>query len=92
MSLMQMSLIVLVGHTLERLLFTNVNCEAEGIFLILEDSLVYCDDEIVIPYKNHYGKRLEVGFCFGDRKRYPLCKSDSSVIDISVLSVRELNE
>ena len=49
-------------------------------------------DSSVIPYKNHYGKRLEVGFCFGDRKRYPLCKSDSSVIDISVLSVRELNE
>ena len=77
---------------IRKVTITNVNCEAEGIFLILEDSLVYCDDEIVIPYKNHYGKRLEVGFCFGDRKRYPLCKSDSSVIDISVLSVRELNE
>ena len=73
---------------IRKVTITNVNCEAEGIFLILEDSLVYCDDEIVIPYKNHYGKRLEVGFCFGDRKRYPLCKSDSSVIDISVLSVR----
>ena len=60
---------------IRKVTITNVNCEAEGIFLILEDSLVYCDDEIVIP-----------------RKRYPLCKSDSSVIDISVLSVRELNE
>ena len=54
---------------IRKVTITNVNCEAEGIFLI-----------------------LEVGFCFGDRKRYPLCKSDSSVIDISVLSVRELNE
>ena len=34
-SLMQMSLIVLVGHTLEKgLLLQNVNCEAEGIFTI----------------------------------------------------------
>lgn len=36
---------------IRKVTITNVNCEAEGIFLILEDSLVYCDDEIVIPYK-----------------------------------------
>ena len=31
---------------IRKVTITNVNCEAEGIFLILEDSLVYCDDEI----------------------------------------------
>lgn len=70
----------------------RVDCEATGIFLQLEDSLVYSDDAVILPYKNDYGKHLDIGFCFGQKEHYPLCDKDSSVLIISVDRVTELNQ
>lgn len=69
----------------------KVDCEATGIFLQLEDSLVYSDDAVILPYKNDYGKRLDIGFCFGQKEHYPLCNKDSSILIISVERVNELD-
>ena len=64
MSLMQMSLNCVGWPHIRKVTITNVNCEAEGIFLILEDSLVYCDDEIVIPYKKSLRKTFRSRLLF----------------------------
>lgn len=70
----------------------KVDCEVSGIFLQLEDSLVYSDDEVILPYKRDYGKRLDIGFCFGNKDHYPLCNKDSSVLIISVERAIGLDE
>ena len=69
----------------------NIACEAEGVFLFMEDSIVYSDDKAILPYKGDYGKQLQIRFCFGNRNRYPLCDSESSVLDIEIYNAIELN-
>lgn len=69
----------------------KVDCETSGVFMQLEDSLVYSDDSTILPYKTEYGKQLNIGFCFGNKEHYPLCDKDSSILIISVESVYESN-
>lgn len=76
-------------------------CDAEGIFLRLdkvefrlEDSLVYAHNDLLLPYKEQYGKRLRLYLNFViDKFRYPLCFSDSSItyVRLGSYKIEELN-
>ena len=68
----------------------NLDCEADGVFLLMEDSLVFSDDEPILMYKGQYGKSLEIGFCFGKRNRQETCIKDSTVLDINISFAEEL--
>lgn len=50
------------------------------------------DDEVILPYKDQPGKRLNIGFCFGNRDRVPSCDPNSSVLNIDVYNVQDTIE
>lgn len=80
---------------------TDIGCDAPGMFLMLnkvdfflEDSLVYSYNDLLLPYKGQYGKRLRLSLYFvGDYPRYALCLPDSSVtyVRLGSAEIEELN-
>lgn len=79
----------------------DTGCDDEGIFLrfdkdgfLRQNSVVYAHNDLLLPYRGQYGKRLRLFLNFTtETQRHPLCIPDSSVTCVSLGSakIEEIN-